>query len=57
LFTVLEWAEKGQAMKMDERETMTPLDEENAWKYFRDLINGLDYRAYTYFNICISTAI
>jgi hypothetical protein len=43
LFSVLELAERGQAMKLVDSEKAEPIPLDTAWKYFRDLINGLDY--------------
>lgn len=41
----MEWAEKGQVMKlMNADASANPLPLDKAWKYFRDLISGLEYR-------------
>lgn len=42
MYMVLEYAAKGQVMTLQGGKT-NPIPEEAAWKYFRDLISGIDY--------------
>ena len=42
---VLEYVKGGQVMTLNEQnEPVEPLGIEKSWKYFRDLIHGLNYR-------------
>lgn len=48
MYMVLEYALKGQVMTLQEGKT-NPIDEDTSWKYFRDLISGIDYRNFLYY--------
>ena len=43
LFLVFELLERGEILKIP---TSSPLSEEKAWKYFRDVILGIEYLHY-----------
>ena len=52
LYLVLEWAEKGQAMKMETADKPSEiLPYEKTWKYFRHLVSGLNYCMFLIFTI------
>lgn len=44
LWTVFELLEKGEVMEVP---TDSPLSEDQAWGYFRDVVLGIEYREYT----------
>jgi calcium/calmodulin-dependent protein kinase kinase 2 len=43
LYMVLEMCQRGVVMKVGLDETANPYDEEACWRYFRDLIMGIEY--------------
>lgn len=43
VYIVLEYAECGQAMHLEGSNAVQPLLEQKAWKYFRDLVHGIEY--------------
>ena len=44
---MFEFVEKGTIIDIPAE---TPLSEEQAWKYFRDLVKGIEYCIFTFFD-------
>lgn len=56
--SVLELADRGQVMTLrEDGTTVLRLDEHTAWKYFRNLVAGLDYRKSPSFDISLTDVI
>lgn len=49
LFMVLEMCKKGVIMKIEVEEDVDPYEEEDCRTWFRDMILGIEYRAYPAF--------
>jgi hypothetical protein len=43
LLTVLEYVKTGPVMVVEAGKTTAPINPDNVWRYFRDIIKGLDY--------------